>query len=541
MSQPPLSASNDNLLYNLSYLSSVIHPVIILRLLEHRLFTPLFKKKSITTNVPTGQSPMTTTSPLNPLMGASAISCIPTLPPIIDSTKPKQNSQTSLERPIRKMTKDSTNSSLLITSMQNVGNLSSPTTNTNLSDTSEILTNSHPNPKDLSLLLNSTTSNATRKWFWRNPDKNCSPNGNPLLQTINENPPSTNGNCSTGVGEMKSFEKELLNLPTFQLSDSQNPLLPSPTSLNYEFSPSFEPSDRSFPHDDESKSFALIENRPVSTSHLSCLHVPFVSVRTPSTDESRPSSTRTSIVKKHWTKFFRSSKTLENLRDNERLRPHLSYSQPAVWKNLWTFNDENEKTPLINRPALNVPNENENLQRSLSCSEGIHPIEAPVVVSNCLQTTTSDVVSLRSSDSATSSLSAYLSAQPGLNLHSSQGNITKSQESLFSFSSPARKHRSFKSLFMAAATKEQVAKPGNDVLFLIASWVLRSPEDFQGNIELSRGNIRFFLLFRSNCSERIEKFLCSFGIIEKFISKLDESNQRNSWPSGKSMMIFTVG
>jgi hypothetical protein len=37
-------SSNDNLTYNMSYLASVVHPLIIIRLLEHRLFTPLLKK-----------------------------------------------------------------------------------------------------------------------------------------------------------------------------------------------------------------------------------------------------------------------------------------------------------------------------------------------------------------------------------------------------------------------------------------------------------------------------------------------------------------
>jgi hypothetical protein len=45
---------NDNLMYNLSYLCSIVHPLIILRLLEHRLFTPLSRKKTeSTTTVPT--------------------------------------------------------------------------------------------------------------------------------------------------------------------------------------------------------------------------------------------------------------------------------------------------------------------------------------------------------------------------------------------------------------------------------------------------------------------------------------------------------
>ena len=156
MSQPPLSASSsDNLLYNLSYLSSVIHPVIILRLLEHRLFTPLFKKKSVT-KVPSSQSATTaTTLILNPTMGAAALGCLPTLPPFVESNKAKRSSQTSLEKPV------------------NTGNLPS-TGNAN-----------GPDPKDLSLVF-SSTGNATRKWFWRTAEKNGPTNGNSVLQTINE-------------------------------------------------------------------------------------------------------------------------------------------------------------------------------------------------------------------------------------------------------------------------------------------------------------------------------------------------------------------
>ena len=58
--------------------------------------------------------------------------------------------------------------------------------------------------------------------------------------------------------------------------------------------------------------------------------------------------------------------------------------------------------------------------------------------------------------------------------------LNKSQESMLSFSSPKQKQRSIKSLIMAAATKDKATKQDNDVLVLIASWVLRSPEDFQG-------------------------------------------------------------
>ena len=98
-------SSSDSLLYNLSYLSSVIHPVIILRLLEHRLFTPLFKKKAVvTSNAPTVATPLPTNDTKNPMVsitpnaGASALASIPTLPRP-DPFKRQRNS----------LTKESTN------------------------------------------------------------------------------------------------------------------------------------------------------------------------------------------------------------------------------------------------------------------------------------------------------------------------------------------------------------------------------------------------------------------------------------------------
>ena len=57
----------------------------------------------------------------------------------------------------------------------------------------------------------------------------------------NQSTSTTAGNAA-GVGEIKLLEKELLNLPIFQLSDSQNPLLPSPTRLSYDFPAQFDPS-----------------------------------------------------------------------------------------------------------------------------------------------------------------------------------------------------------------------------------------------------------------------------------------------------------
>jgi hypothetical protein len=272
--------SSDSLLYNFSYLSSVIHPVIILRLLEHRLFTPLFKKKSVTSNPPILPNPIqntenkTSTILLKPNIGTSALASIPTLP------KPDP-----LKRQRSSLTKDSSTndrSSLLTkfthstydkhrkisknlisnTSTSGITSTNSQTLiNNNLPITST-LSSSGSNTNDLSLLLASTVSTTTtpnnpnqpRKWFWRYSDKNNQSNipndRNPLLQAIVETDTLTSTNNSqlisnsttnvAGVGEIKLLEKELLNLPSFQLSDSQNPLLPSPTCLNYDFTTQFD-------------------------------------------------------------------------------------------------------------------------------------------------------------------------------------------------------------------------------------------------------------------------------------------------------------
>jgi hypothetical protein len=252
--------------------------------------------------------------------------------------------------------------------------------------------------------------------------------------------------------------------------------------------------------------------------------------------------------------LFRSSKTVDNMSSTNTnvnnnstnssklkssssfMNNQLSHSQPIVTELL--INDNNniyfesplishsEQTPLIdrrdqskrhshtdnnnskhislNRHGLHLPLDIDGLHRSRSCTDGIIIIPSnkqdidllngtsiiPNVTSN-LQPNHSDVVSLHSSDSTASSLSAYLSPQQQqptttqlsapLQMNGNGKNeITKSQESLFSYSSPVQKQRSFKSLIMSATTKDTVTKQGNDVLYLIANWVLRSPEDFQG-------------------------------------------------------------
>jgi hypothetical protein len=250
---------SDNLLYNLSYLSSVIHPVIILRLLEHRIFTPLFKKKSIPTN-PLILSNNNNNIILTPNIGTSILTSIPTLPRP-DRLVQQRNSLTQTNRKISRGTPSTSISGVTTTSSQLATN----------NDLSSNMINS----TDLSLFLNPISTNnsnqtTTRKWFWRNSDKTIQSNipndRNPLLQAVIENDPLLpSGSVPTittnaaGVGEIRLFEKELLNLPSFQLSDSQNPLLPSPTYFNYDFPTQF---------DSTSPTVNVIINRQYSASNI---------------------------------------------------------------------------------------------------------------------------------------------------------------------------------------------------------------------------------------------------------------------------------
>jgi hypothetical protein len=635
--------SSDSLLYNLSYLSSVIHPVIILRLLEHRLFTPLFKKKSVTSNPPPAVNPIqinenkTPIVSITPNIGASALASIPTLPKL-DPLKRQRNSLTkdsssstitdrsslltkfahSTYDKHRKITKSGT-SNTPISGIASTNSQLSTTNNLPITSPSSM---SGINSNDLSLLTNNSNQpSTTRKWFWRNSDKNTQSNipndRNPLLQAIVETDTSTSINNNqlisntsanvAGVGEIKLLEKELLNLPTFQLSDSQNPLLPSPTCLNYDFPTQFDQANMSINRQyssssssskqqsnglyksrihDEGSASSFTENGVSGGSLLTTLNIPFVAVRTPSDDSNRSSSHNSSpsrcisstdnrqqrslsntrmSVRETVKSLFRSSKTVDNMssannrstnssicqRNLSKLKTisplmnnQLSHSQPIVTDLLINDNihfespliSHSEQTPLLdrrnesknhnhthddnnnehvrlNRQGLHLPLDTDGLHRSHSCTAGItipsnnQDIDLsngtsiiPTITSN-LQANHSDVVSLLSSDSTVSSLSNYLSPQQPflaqlsapLQINSNGKNdLDKSQESLFSFSSPVQKQHSFKSLIMAATTKDPAAKQSNDVLFLIASWVLRSPEDFQGKILLK--NINFFIV-----------------------------------------------
>lgn len=245
-----------------------------------------------------------------------------------------------------------------------------------------------------------------------------------------------------------------------------------------------------------------------------------------------------SFVRKTMTNFFRTSKTVDNISNvfnaghrlltsmssdqgnqfQSKSSSHLSHSQPSINENLQcnsSFRHHTGKTPLIERripPTKDHPKKSfttvkpvhssrqelhlrsniDRLPRSRSCADRMEGSDhhrhsendSNQRVLTSLQPRTSDTTSLRSGDSTGSSLSAYLPAQQQMNTQQTNPNtknqITKSQESIFSFSSPISKPRSIKSLIMAAATKDTTARQDNDVLVLIASWVLRSPEDFQG-------------------------------------------------------------
>lgn len=162
-----------------------------------------------------------------------------------------------------------------------------------------------------------------------------------------------------------------------------------------------------------------------------------------------------------------------------------------------SFDDPPETNPKeirLNRQGLHLPLDIDGLHRSRSCTDAIVLPTANGETTNSTVMTNlhpnhSEVASLRSSDSNASSLSAFLPTQtavttqlsaPSNTTSNGKTEMSKSQESLFSCSSPVQKQPSFKSLLMAASTKDPTTKQGNDVLVLIASWVLRSPEDFQG-------------------------------------------------------------
>ena len=286
--------------------------------------------------------------------------------------------------------------------------------------------------------------------------------------------------------------------------------------------------------------------------------------------------------------LFRSSKTVDNMCSTAAGNNQLSYSQPIVTESSMMDNlhfespmiGHSEQTPLIdrrneskrqrhskasfdganddgnndvrlNRHGLHLPLDPDGLQRSRSCTDDIimpihheditdllHGTAGTSTVPSNLQTNHSEVVSLRSSDSTGSSLSAFLpsqpliiaqlSAPPQMNAHG-RNEITKSEESLLSLPSPVQKQHSFKSLMTAASTQDTATKQSNDVLFLIANWVMRSPEDFQGKgerVDVSLVDLfSFSLAVRLSRAQGIEEFLRLARIVAKLLSQLDEPDQ----------------
>ena len=238
----------------------MIHPVIILRLLEHRLFTPLFKKKASTTLSATVSQPNDTrASSLIPSTNVGPPAAFDSIPKLL-----RPDTLTELRHSLTKPSPFPTDKSRKGQQCSPNTSISSaaPSPNAQTTFTNDLAANA----SDFSMLLSPAISAAanitavspsaatsTRKWFRKNTEKSNQVaivnDRNSLLHAIVETDlMSPTGVLSkvavtpltTGVGEMKMFEKELLNLPTFQLSDSQNPLLPSPTCLTYDFPSHFD-------------------------------------------------------------------------------------------------------------------------------------------------------------------------------------------------------------------------------------------------------------------------------------------------------------
>lgn len=184
--------------------------------------------------------------------GKSSISNVSTTSNVstASSVTSNQNNNTNTNGPATASVTGNTDLSIILSL---AGPLASAISNSNVSNNSSNQSSTTQSSMTQSASMNLNPS-SSRKWFWRSSEKNnpsTLPNDrNPLLQAIVENDTLASSNNlaanvtansnSGGVGDMQLLEKELLNLPTFQLSDSQNPLLPSPTCLNDEFSTSFD-------------------------------------------------------------------------------------------------------------------------------------------------------------------------------------------------------------------------------------------------------------------------------------------------------------
>jgi hypothetical protein len=89
--------SEANLIFNMSYLSTIVHPLIIIRLLEHRLFTPLLKKTTNTRATPSVSLSMSAacSNAIGATLGAQSTVAIPLPAPpsaSVPSTSMSQNS-----------------------------------------------------------------------------------------------------------------------------------------------------------------------------------------------------------------------------------------------------------------------------------------------------------------------------------------------------------------------------------------------------------------------------------------------------------------
>lgn len=275
------------------------------------------------------------------------------------------------------------------------------------------------------------------------------------------------------------------------------------------------------------------------TNLMPKLHIPYVAVRTPSDESNRSISVNSNIsgcilscdthrhqslsniglsIRKNMKRFVRSSRTVDNITNilingNNKLMnkskrtqsynklksfSHSSHSQPIFNQNSSkhescfsnSFNNTigSNKSIGSGRLELHLPVGSDCLHRSHSCTDGIIDSTNPSFILNS-QANNSEATSLRSSESTVSSLSAYISTQQRLSIQEANKNeINKSEESIFSYSSPTKKEHSIKSLIMAAASNDSNKRQDNDVLLLIASWILRSPEDFQGTQIIRKEN-----------------------------------------------------
>ncbi|CAF5047758.1 unnamed protein product [Rotaria sp. Silwood1] len=237
-------------------------------------------------------------------------------------------------------------------------------------------------------------------------------------------------------------------------------------------------------------------------------NIPFIPVNKPSNEinqrlnvplnisRSISSSNIGKTVQNKIKNLFRTSKTIDNMnylfvnrnkylsKTNENLficksSSNLSHSQPNLNEN---FNNHSEKSPLIKYDKnikITTKYENQNklntkinyLHRSHSCNDNI------IIESNNKHC--SVIKNFKTNSTKIKLRNSLNQSQSSLSLNKQTNNINKSEQSIYSYSSQIDKHNSIKSLVIDQYSKDKTTKQDNDVLILIASWVLRSPEDFQ--------------------------------------------------------------